>query len=191
MSLRFGRPTAEASEAAAIPVPSETGTPKSGQQQEEDNMDLSEKAKRNESGGLRESPAKKRAKAQPLPAGVTKVDNAGGGDCLFHSVAQSIQHVDNKACHHRQVRAAAVAHLKRHASKYAFFWDHRSPDSTLVSIKDLQEDFLNYLSLVEKVGSWSGNLELAALASTLDRPIYVIHEMGQIYGFNLDGSEKD
>ena len=191
VSLRFGRPTAEASEAAAIPVPSETGTPKSGQQQEEDNMDLSEKAKRNESGGLRESPAKKRAKAQPLPAGVTKVDNAGGGDCLFHSVAQSIQHVDNKACHHRQVRAAAVAHLKRHASKYAFFWDHRSPDSTLVSIKDLQEDFLNYLSLVEKVGSWSGNLELAALASTLDRPIYVIHEMGQIYGFNLDGSEKD
>jgi len=71
VSLRFGRPTAEASEAAAIPVPSETGTPKSGQQQEEDNMDLSEKAKWNESGGLRESPAKKRAKAQPLPAGVT------------------------------------------------------------------------------------------------------------------------
>ena len=154
-------------------------------------MDLSEKAKRMKVAGCGKAGQKAGQGSTPPCWSYYKVDNAGGGDCLFHSVAQSIQHVDNKACHHRQVRAAAVAHLKRHASKYAFFWDHRNPDSTLVSIKDLQEDFLNYLSLVGKVGSWSGNLELAALASTLDRPIYVIHEMGQIYGFNLDGSEKD
>ena len=50
---------------------------------------------------------------------------------------------------------------------------------------------MKYLALLEKVGSWAGNLELAALPSTLDRPIYVLHETGQIYGFNQEGSQKN
>ena len=53
-----------------------------------------------------------------------------------------------------------------------------NPDNTVVKVQDLLSDFTNYLGLVEKVGAWAGNLELVALASTLDRPIYVIYETG-------------
>ena len=34
-------------------------------------------------------------------------------------------------------------------------------------------------------------LEVAALAATLNRPIFILHEMGQIYCFNQEGSEPD
>lgn len=172
-------------------APTQIDEPTTPTGQEDTAMDDAEKGKRMHSEGVRESPAKKRPRPQPLPEGVTKINNPGGGDCLFHSVSQSLQFVDNKNCNHRQVRAAAVAHLRRHASKYSHFWDLRHPDESLVKIKDLQADFLEYLALLEKVGSWAGNLELAALASTLDRPIYVLHETGQIYGFNQEGSHKN
>ena len=174
-----------------IPNLSEPGTPTQGQVEDESTMDLSDRTKRNESGGVRESPAKKRAKAQPLPDGVTKVPNEGGGDCLFHSISHSIEFTDNQKHHHRQVRAAAVSHLKRHSDKYACFWDNKDPTGVDMEVSDRASAFQKYLGLVEKVGAWAGNLEIAALASTLDRPIYIIHETGQIYGFNQEGSQKD
>ena len=42
-----------------------------------------------------------------------------------------------------------------------------------------------------RLGAWSGNLEIASLASTLDRPITVVHEQGQIFHFNPEGNRKD
>ena len=192
VSLRFGNLQEQAE---CIPVPSEPSTPVNAGNGEgqgnADAMDETERSKRGEMTGDRESPAKKRAKPQPLPAGVLKVTNDGGGDCLFHSIGQSIEHVDGKAYHHRQVRAAALAHLKRHADKYSKFWDHRNPDGIQVEVTNLHDQFQNYLQLVSQVGAWAGNLEIAALASTLDRPIFVIHQTGQIYGFNTEGSQRD
>ena len=41
------------------------------------------------------------------------------------------------------------------------------------------------------IGNWAGNLEIAALATTLDRPILVLHEYGQICIFNPEGSRPD
>lgn len=102
-------------------APTQIDEPTTPTGQEDTAMDDAEKGKRMHSEGVRESPAKKRARPQPLPEGVTKITNPGGGDCLFHSVSQSLQFVDNKNCNHRQVRAAAVAHLRRHASKYHIF----------------------------------------------------------------------
>lgn len=191
ISLRSGPVTAGFAAPEVIPNLSEPGTPTQGQVEDESTMDLSDRTKRNESGGVRESPAKKRAKAQPLPDGVTKVPNEGGGDCLFHSISHSIEFTDNQKHHHRQVRAAAVSHLKRHSDKYACFWDNKDPTGVDMEVSDRASAFQKYLGLVEKVGAWAGNLEIAALASTLDRPIYIIHETGQIYGFNQEGSQKD
>ena len=37
------------------------------------------------------SPQKKRTKVQPLPQGVSRVENKGEGNCLFLAIAQSIQ----------------------------------------------------------------------------------------------------
>ena len=53
------------------------------------------------------------------------------------------------------------------------------------------EGFRNYIEEVATVGNWAGNLEIAALATTLDRPILVLHEYGQIYIFNPEGSKPD
>lgn len=64
------------------------------------------------------------------------------------------------------------------------------PDGTKMDSISL-ESFLKYLDLVGEVGAWAGNLTIAALASTLDRPITVLHEHGQVYQFNAEGSKKD
>ena len=32
---------------------------------------------------------------------------------------------------------------------------------------------------------------MATLAATVDRPIFILHEMGQVYSFNQEGSEPD
>lgn len=50
------------------------------------------------------------------------------------------------------------------------------------------ESFLEYLDVVGEVGACARNLELAALASTLDRPITILYEHGQV---NAEGSTKD
>lgn len=49
------------------------------------------------------------------------------------------------------------------------------------------QGFEQYLRLVAQTGAYAGNLEVAALAATMDRPIYVIHERGQIYALILRG----
>ena len=43
---------------------------------------------------------------------------------------------------------------------------------------------------MSQIGPWSGNLEIAALAATLDRPITVVHEQG-IFHYNPEGSRKN
>ena len=102
----------------------------------------------------------------PSPTGITKVPHEGGGDCLFHSISRSIEFTDNQKHHHRQVRAAAVSHLKRHSDKYACFWDNKDPTGVDMDVSDRASAFQKYLGLVEKVGAWAGNLEIAALASS-------------------------
>lgn len=63
-------------------APTQIDEPTTPTGQEDTAMDDAEKGKRMHSEGVRESPAKKRARPQPLPEGVTKITNPGGGDCL-------------------------------------------------------------------------------------------------------------
>jgi hypothetical protein len=65
----------------------------------------------------------------PVPAGLAPVANPGGGNCLFHAVSQGISQA-GKDRNHLRVRAAAVTHLKKHAARYAKFWDGLQPDGT-------------------------------------------------------------
>ena len=53
------------------------------------------------------------------------------------------------------------------------------------------EGFGTYLDTLALQGQWGGFLQVAALAATLDRPIFILHEMGQVYCFNQEGSELD
>ena len=57
-------------------------------------------------------------------------------------------------------------------------------DQTLDGVKACIEE-------VSKIGAWGGNLEVAALAATLDRPIAVLHEQGQVFSYNPEGAKKD
>ena len=40
------------------------------------------------------------------------------------------------------------------------------------------DGFKAYVEEVSKIGAWGGNLEVAALAAALDRPITVLHDHG-------------
>ena len=127
---------------------------------------------------------------QPLPPGVERITNEGQGDCLYLSIAQGIKLSGGGDHHHRSVRAAATAHMRKHVQKYYLFWDRRNTDDTEAADKTVT-GFETYISAVSQTGAWSGNLEIACLASTLDRPITVVHEQGQIFHFNPEGSRKD
>ncbi len=79
--------------------------------------------------------------------------------------------------------------MKKHISKYFLFWDNVRPDGSKalgVSIKGFEFD----IGEVSMIRSWAGNLEIAALAATLDHPICVIHELGQVHIFNLEVAGK-
>ena len=185
---------AKAPEATSDPVPSET---------EETNViaetqldETSQDADMTAEGGAKRSvdpgtsPQKKRTKVQPLPPGVTRVENEGKGNCLFWAIAQSIQSSRGGVHHHRSVRAAAVTHFRKHLEKYSMFWDNKNTNNEIMEKKGI-DGFKDYVEEVSTIGNWAGNLEIAALATTLDRPILLIHECGQIYIFNPEGSKPD
>lgn len=82
--------------------------------------------------------------------------------------------------HHRSVRAAAVTHFRKHLEKYSMFWDTKDTNDQIMEKKGI-EGFKDYVEEGSTVGNW-------ALATTLDRPILLLHEYGQIYIFNQEGS---
>ena len=119
-----------------------------------------------------------------------RLSNDGQGNCLFESVAQGLKLTGGGDHHHRSVRAATASHLKRHRDKYFLFWDHKDTMDKTMSDTTIN-GFDQYILQIARIGSWGGNLEVAALAATLDRPIHCIHETGQIYTFNSEGANKD
>lgn len=62
------------------------------------------------------------------------------------------------------------------------FWDTKDTNDQIMEKKGI-EGFKDYVE-VSTVGDCAGNLEIAALATTLDRPALLLHEYGQIYIFN-------
>lgn len=136
------------------------------------------------------SPERKRLKVQPLPEGVIRIQNEGLGNCLFIAVSQSIEATSKQQHSHRSIRAAAVKHLRKHRDQYFMWWDNLWPDGTKC-VKETIDGFDEYIGKLAQIGSWAGSLELAALATTMDRPVFVLHEVGQVYGFCPPGSNRD
>ena len=161
-------------------------------QEGEEDADLASTGgqKRGPDAGTSPEKKKKKSEAQPLPKGVERLVNDGNGDCLFLSIAQGLKESGGGDHHHRSVRAAAVAHMRKHVQKYFLFWDHKNTDDSDASDTTIN-GFQKYINDVSKIGAWSGNLEIAALAATLDRPITVVHEKGQIFHFNPEDNRKN
>lgn len=150
-------------------------------------MDETEGGKRATTVSVGASPDRKRLKVQPLPEGVLRVSNEGLGNCLFIAVAQSVEASSQQQHSHRSIRTAAVKHLRKHRDQYFMWWDNLWPDGSKCE-KETIDGFDEYMGKVAQVGAWAGNLEVAALATTMDRPIYVLHETGQVYSFCPQGS---
>jgi len=149
-------------------------------------MDETDGGKRATTVSVGASPDRKRLKVQPLPEGVLRVSNEGLGNCLFIAVAQSVEASSQQQHSHRSIRTAAVKHLRKHRDQYFMWWDNLWPDGSKCE-KETIHGFDEYIGKVAQVGAWAGNLEVAALA-TMDRPIYVLHETGQVYSFCPPGS---
>ena len=110
-------------------------------------------------------PPKKRAVVRDAPKGLTRVPNSAQGNCLFESIAQGLNPDNPK--HARAIRAAVIAHLKRHADRYQPWWDNLRPD------EEICDSWEEYLRLVSKAGAYAGCLEIAAAAAHFDRTIFV------------------
>lgn len=112
---------------------------------------------------------KKRATVQTVPTGMTRVPNEGNGNCVCLALGQALAAKPDKPKAHRGIRAALVAHLRKHTDRYEPWWDGLRPQ------KDDEEcpNWDTYLRVLAKDGAWAGTLELAAAAAHFDRTIVV------------------
>ncbi|CAE7345760.1 unnamed protein product [Symbiodinium sp. KB8] len=104
-----------------------------------------------------------------LPPGATVISNEGGGNCLPAAVAQALTSHAGKQFSHRGVRRAMISWMREQASHLQPLWDGRD-----TSDKPCQLSFVEYLSAVEAVGSWCGNLEVYALSRGLPANLLVL-----------------
>ena len=118
------------------------------------------------------------------PDGLTRVPNAGAGNCVFLSIGQGLN--PDKPKSHRQVRAGVVGHLKKWKERYQPWWDGLHPDGSGGC-----ESFDVYIEKLTQDGQWGGCLELAAAAAHFDCPIIVFgNKLKNPEGYNLQGKKR-
>ena len=125
-------------------------------------------------------PAKRAAVAASPPFGLNRA-NAGQGNCVFEALGQGLDPKQPKAA--RGVRAAIVNHIRRHDARYKPWWDGREPTNEEAPC----DSWDKYLTMLAKVGSWGGSLELAAAAVHYDRPVLVFRAQGVPEVYNAQG----
>mmetsp|Transcript_22360 Transcript_22360/g.37888 ORF Transcript_22360/g.37888 Transcript_22360/m.37888 type:complete len:527 (+) Transcript_22360:105-1685(+) len=84
---------------------------------------------------------------------VVEVD--GDGNCLFRAVAHQIWLDEDR---HLELRKRCVSHMKKHAKRYAAFYDG---------------DFMAYLAKMSQPGQWGDDIEIRALEEVTDRLINI------------------
>ncbi|CAE7336588.1 OTU5 [Symbiodinium sp. KB8] len=130
--------------------------------------------------GKETSPAQNRALNQrEVPAGCQIVDIDKDGSCLYRAVAQGLTWLSGKKkteyCH-RDLRARANAHLRKHQAQYVEEWDGSGPALEQLAAESLTkaEGFAKYLDLTEKESAYGSVLELKALSRIYDVCLMVI-----------------
>ncbi|CAE7193637.1 unnamed protein product [Symbiodinium sp. CCMP2592] len=104
-----------------------------------------------------------------LPSGATVISNDGGGNCLPAAVAQALTSHGGKPVSHR---GRAMTRWMREQTHHLqpLIWDGRDTND-----QPCQMPFTEYLSAVEAVGSWCGNLEVYALSRGLPANLLIIN----------------
>jgi len=122
--------------------------------------------------GKETSPAQNRALNQ-----IIAIDK--DGCCLSRSIAQGLTWLSGKKktehCH-RDLRARANAHLRRHQAQYVNEWDGFGPALEKLEAESptKAEGFTKYLDLAEKESAYGSVLELKALTRIYDVCLMVI-----------------
>ena len=114
---------------------------------------------------------------------MTRINNAGGGNCLFHALKQG-------ACcqqSHRKLRSDIVQHTRQHLNDYVAV---QGP--TVIALKNLlsndgtlqtnsgtrnYNDTVQYFNVMNENGTWGEELELASAAIFLGACIHVYSPM--------------
>ena len=114
--------------------------------------------------------------------------NPGGGDCLYHSIAQGLEAAGDlgssgKARSHRQLRAFVSAVFK--AEKFTELWVGQGKGNK----QDETADFDTLLQNAAMAGTWAGALELLAFCLKYDVEAWVGSPNGQVYQFHADGRD--
>ena len=130
--------------------------------------------------GKETSPAQNRALNQrEVRTGCQIVDIDKDGSCLYRAVAQGLTWLSGKKkteyCH-RDLRARANAHLRKHQAQYVDEWDGSGPALEQLAAESLTkaEGFAKYLDLAEKESAYGSVLELKALSRIYDVCLMVI-----------------
>ena len=106
-----------------------------------------------------------------MPRKGTRIPNDGRGDCLFHAVQRALADLEpRKQRLARQLRAFAVAYMKRHTEGYEALWGRFAPGQPRkAGDDDWNGIFLDYLDGLQLSGCWPTYLECFALAASLQR----------------------
>ena len=110
-----------------------------------------------------------------IPGGMKLIDNDGHGDCLFLAVSEALVAQGRSRRSATDLRNLCVTHLRKHEATYSAFWRGDAPDAEQSNIKD--KGFAEYLRLIGRDKAWGGSIELAALACTLNQPIFVVRPL--------------
>ena len=139
-----------------------------------------EKPASTDADGKETSPAQNRVLNQRVvPTGCKVVAMDKDGSCLYRAIAQGLTWLSGKKktehCH-RDLRARADAHLRRHQSQYVDEWDGCGPALEKLEAEHPTkgEAFTKYLDLAEKESAYGSVLELKALSRIYDVCLMVI-----------------
>ena len=120
-----------------------------------------------------------------LPAGVELIAQPTDGSCLFHCLAAGLKQLDaSKEYTAAEIRARVANHFAKNAGEYQKIWDGELPS------REVSDDFKQYISAIEKEGTWGGILELRAAARIYDTRLIVFATPVEIEPFHLHGQQK-
>ncbi|CAE7627834.1 unnamed protein product, partial [Symbiodinium necroappetens] len=113
------------------------------------------------------------------------IDNDGQGDCLFLAVSEALVAQGRSRRAATDLRNLCVTHLRKHEATYSAFWRGDAPNAEQSDIKS--QGFAEYLRLIGRDKAWGGSIELAALASTLNQPIFVVRPLDGEFDIRVFG----
>ena len=117
-------------------------------------------------------PGAKRTKCdvRTVPDELKTVEVAKDGNCIYHAISEGLAWLSGGKIkvEHRELRAKAITHLRKHQTAYSAQWDGESPSGASM------QSFDDYLAASAQNSSYGSPLEVEALARVYDVQIILI-----------------